>query len=152
MAPSILLIWSLLFFLSFCSLPQMTTNNIELGSNIIAGTNSTWPSTSGDFAFGFYPLVSGLFLVGIWFDKISERTLVWSANRDDPAQVGSSINLTVTGQLVLTHSNGTQFKIYNGTLTVSALMQDSGNFVLLDSSSNFIWQSFNFPSYTILLG
>lgn len=130
----------------------MTTNNIELGSNIIAGTNSTWPSTSGDFAFGFYPLVSGLFLVGIWFDKISERTLVWSANRDDPAQVGLSINLTVTGQLVLTHSNGTQFKIYNGTLTVSALMQDSGNFVLLDSSSNFIWQSFNFPSDTILLG
>ncbi|KAJ4722440.1 G-type lectin S-receptor-like serine/threonine-protein kinase [Melia azedarach] len=109
-------------------------------------------SSSGDFAFGFYRLVIGLFLGGIWFDKISERTLVWSANRDDPAQVGSSINLKCNGQLALTHSNGTEFLIYNGTSTSSALIQNHGNLLLLDLSPKIIWQSFNFPGDTILLG
>ncbi|WMV47712.1 hypothetical protein MTR67_041097 [Solanum verrucosum] len=32
---------------------------------------------------------TGLFLVGIWFDKIPEKTLVWSANHDDPVRAGS---------------------------------------------------------------
>ncbi|KAF2285382.1 hypothetical protein GH714_003353 [Hevea brasiliensis] len=130
----------------------MTTNTITLGSSITAGTNSSWLSPFGDFAFGFYPLLSGLFLVGIWFDKIPERTLAWSANRDDPAKIGSTIHLRPNGQLVLTHSNGTEYLVYNGTSTISALMQDDGNFVLLDSSSKIIWQSFDFPTDTILLG
>ncbi|TXG72026.1 hypothetical protein EZV62_000605 [Acer yangbiense] len=34
----------------------------------------------------------------------------------------------------------------------SALLQDNGNLVLLDSSSKIIWQSFDFPTDTILLG
>ncbi|KAF2285384.1 hypothetical protein GH714_003384 [Hevea brasiliensis] len=130
----------------------MTTSTVTLGSSITAGINSSWLSPSGDFAFGFYPLLSGLFLVGIWFDKIPERTLAWSANRDDPAKIGSTIHLRPNGQLVLTHSNGTEYLVYNGTSTISALMQDDGNFVLLDSSSKIIWQSFDFPTDTILLG
>ena len=130
----------------------MNNSTINLGSSISAGSNSSWKSPSGDFAFGFYPLVTGEYLVGIWFDKISEKTLVWSANRDDPAGKGSSIKLSRTGQLVLTHSNGTEVVIYNVTSTDSASMQDDGNFVLRNSSSGIIWQSFNFPTNTILLG
>uniref|UniRef100_A0A2N9GGI4 Receptor-like serine/threonine-protein kinase n=1 Tax=Fagus sylvatica TaxID=28930 RepID=A0A2N9GGI4_FAGSY len=130
----------------------MNKITIHLGSNITAGSNSSWKSPSGDFAFGFYPLVTNKYLVGIWFDKISEKTLVWSANRDDPAGKGSTIKLSLTGQLVLTHSNGTELFIYNGTSTNSASMQDDGNFVLRNSSTGIIWQSFDFPTNTILLG
>jgi hypothetical protein len=130
----------------------MTGIRIDLGSNITAGTNSSWQSPSGDFAFGFYPLVTGLYLVGIWFDKILERTLVWSANRDDPAHKGSTVKLSLTGQLLLTYSNGTDVIIYNGTSTNSASMQDDGNFVLRNRSLGIIWQSFDFPTDTILLG
>ena len=130
----------------------MNNSTIDLGSSIIAGSNSSWKSPSGDFAFGFYPLVTGKYLVGIWFDKISEKTLVWSANRDDPAGKGSSIKLSLTGQLVLTHSNGTELFIYNGTSTNSASMTDDGNFVLQNLSSGSIWESFHFPTDTILLG
>ncbi|KAJ6757541.1 G-TYPE LECTIN S-RECEPTOR-LIKE SERINE/THREONINE-PROTEIN KINASE SD2-5 [Salix koriyanagi] len=101
-----------------------------------AGTNSSWRSPSGDFAFGFYRLVNGQFLVGIWFDNIPGRTLVWSANRDDPARAGSTINFTLDGRLGLTHSNGTGYLIYNGTFGASsALMQDDGNFVVKTNSS-----------------
>ncbi|KAJ1423800.1 S-locus glycoprotein domain [Sesbania bispinosa] len=104
--------FSLLFISSRAR--RSTDNSIELGSSIVAGTNSSWRSPSGDFAFGFYhPLGSAHYLVGIWFDKIPQRTLVWSANRDDPAQIGSTINLTMSGQLVLHHANNTSFLIYN---------------------------------------
>ncbi|KAL5849751.1 hypothetical protein ACOSQ3_007805 [Xanthoceras sorbifolium] len=154
MAASKVLVWSLLLFaFSLSSFAQVTTNTIELGSSITAGSsNSSWQSPSGDFAFGFYPVVNGQFLAGIWFDKMPERTLVWSANRDDPAQIGSTINLPLNGQFVLTHLNGTEFFIYNGTHTSSALMRNNGNLVLQDSSSKIVLQSFDFPTDTVLLG
>ncbi|KAK4587257.1 hypothetical protein RGQ29_024106 [Quercus rubra] len=152
MAVTRILLWVFTFILSsLCSCAQMNNSTINLGSSISAGSNSSWKSPSGDFAFGFYPLVTGKYLVGIWFDKISEKTLVWSANRDDPAGKGSSIKLSRTGQLVLTHSNGTEVVINNVTSTDSASMQDDGNLVLRNSSSGIIWQSFNFPTNTILL-
>lgn len=139
--------------LLICSRAQRSTNNsIELGSSIVAGTNSSWRSPSDVFAFGFYRLVSGQYLVGIWFDKIPQKTLVWSANRDDPAQIGSTINLTMRGQFVLQHANKTSFLIYNGTSATSAMMQDNGNFILMNSFSNIIWQSFDSPTDTILPG
>ncbi|XP_059446465.1 G-type lectin S-receptor-like serine/threonine-protein kinase LECRK4 [Corylus avellana] len=130
----------------------MSGSKIDLGSSITAGASSSWQSPSGDFAFGFYPLVTGLYLVGIWFDKIPEKTLVWSANREDPAHKGSAIKLSLTGQLELTHSNGTHFFVHSGTSVNSASMQDDGNFVLLNRSSGILWQSFDSPTDTILLG
>ncbi|KAA8548638.1 hypothetical protein F0562_000322 [Nyssa sinensis] len=153
MAATRILVWFLLFGLTLLdSSFQITANTIALGSGITAGTNSSWQSPSADFAFGFYRLANGLLLVGIWFDKIPEKTLVWSANRDDPAPVGSAINLTLNGQLVLTYSNGTRYLIYNGTATSSASLQDDGNLVLRDSSSTILWKSFDFPTDTILPG
>lgn len=147
------LVCSLAFALSlFVSPSSQTVSNVSLGSGITAGSNSSWKSPSGDFAFGFYRIRSGRFLVGIWFEKIQEVTLVWSANRDDAAQIGSTVDLTLGGQLVLTYSNGTQVLIYNGTLAKSASMEDDGNFVLRDSSSKIVWQSFDSPTDTVLPG
>ncbi|KAH0691206.1 hypothetical protein KY285_018388 [Solanum tuberosum] len=97
-------------------------------------------------------LSTGLFLVGIWFDKIPEKTLVWSANRDDPVCAGSKVNLTLSVHLVLTDTNGREFVLYNGTGTSHATMQDDGNFVLRSSSSGVLWESFEFPTDVILPG
>lgn len=96
--------------------------------------------------------VSSHYLVGIWFDKIPQKTLVWSANRDDPARIGSTVNFTVKGQILLQHANKTLVIIYNGTNATSAMMQDNGNFLLLNSLSKIIWQSFDSPTDTILPG
>ncbi|XP_020221757.1 G-type lectin S-receptor-like serine/threonine-protein kinase LECRK4 [Cajanus cajan] len=135
-----------------CSFVLRNAYSIELGSSFVAGTNSSWRSSSGDYAFGFYHLRSGRYLVGIWFDKIPEKTLVWSANRDKPVEIGSTINLTRSGQFVLQPINGALFPICNGTNTTSAVMGDDGNFVLMDSLSKVIWQSFDSPTDTLLLG
>ncbi|XP_027362537.1 G-type lectin S-receptor-like serine/threonine-protein kinase LECRK4 [Abrus precatorius] len=142
---------ALLVFL-VCSYVPRNANSVELGSSIVAGTNSSWRSSSGDYAFGFYHLPRGHYLVGVWFDKIQQRTLAWSANRDNPVEIGSTINLTQSGQLLVQHVNGSSFPIYNGTNTASAVMQNDGNFILRNSLSNMIWQSFDSPTDTLLLG
>ncbi|KAF3949965.1 hypothetical protein CMV_024225 [Castanea mollissima] len=106
----------------------------------------------GDFAFGFYALQNGLYLVGVWFDRIPEKTLVWSANRDSPAEQGSSIQLTNAGALVLTYVNGTALQIYNEAAASLGTMENDGNFVLRDNSSRILWRSFDSPTNTLLPG
>lgn len=151
MASSVtIILLSLLLVLSLQGLFAQT--GVKLGSSIKAGTNSTWLSPSGEYAFGFYLLKTGLYLVGVWLNRIPEKTLVWSANREDPAKIGSTLNLTHSGQFVLMHSNGSRHLIFNQTDLRSAVLQDSGNFILRDSSSHTIWQSFEHPTDTILLG
>ncbi|KAL6343462.1 hypothetical protein AAG906_024827 [Vitis piasezkii] len=153
MAATILLLLSLLLVYFLSGSHAQLQGNISLGSSFDTETNSSWLSPSGDFAFGFYPLPGGLFLLGIWFDKITEKTVVWSANRDDPAPAGSSVNLTLTGSLVLTFPNGTVIQIHNGATNPanSASFQNNGNLVLRNSSS-VVWQSFDNPTDTLLPG
>ena len=93
------------------------------------------------------------FLLGIWFNKIPEKTVVWSANRDAPAPAGSSVNLTLAGSLVLTFPNGTVSQISNGASAAnSASLQNNGNLVLRNFVSSVVWQSFDNPTDTLLLG
>ncbi|PIN19781.1 Serine/threonine protein kinase [Handroanthus impetiginosus] len=79
--------------------------------------------------------------------------MVWTANRDHPpVSSNSMIELTRDRKLVLNADNG-EIRIADPPEAVaSAFMNDSGNFVLYDESSNAIWQSFNLPTDTILGG
>ncbi|MCI02365.1 G-type lectin S-receptor-like serine/threonine protein kinase RLK1-like, partial [Trifolium medium] len=94
---------------------------IPLGSWLSPeGENTSWPSSSGHFAFGFYPHGNG-FAVGIW-PASSKRKGRFPKNID----------------------SGALESVY------MASMLDSGNFVLYDEHSNVIWQSFDHPTDTIL--
>ena len=128
----------LILFLNFCGLHAQISPNISLGSSFTAGSDASLRSLSGDFAFGFYPLQNGLYLVGIWFDRIPEKTLVWSANRDSPAEQGSTIQLTNAGELVFTYANGSTLQIYSGAAASLGIMQNNGNFILRDNSSRIL--------------
>ncbi|WVZ12660.1 hypothetical protein V8G54_017190 [Vigna mungo] len=127
---------------------------VQPNTSITAGSNSTWKSTSGDFEFGFLHLPSGLFLVGIWFGRISDITLAWYFS--PPVEPNSQIQFTSAGNLVVAYQNGTTaMTIYNsaeGDAATSAYMQDDGNFVIKDSNLVSVWQSFNSPTNTILPG
>ncbi|KAL2454442.1 Uncharacterized protein Adt_48055 [Abeliophyllum distichum] len=76
--------------------------NVTLGSALTANNaSSTCLSPSGEFAFGFQKIIPGGYLLAIWFNKIPERTIVWSANRDNLIQEGSKVQLFADGKFEL---------------------------------------------------
>uniref|UniRef100_A0A5B7AC59 Receptor-like serine/threonine-protein kinase n=1 Tax=Davidia involucrata TaxID=16924 RepID=A0A5B7AC59_DAVIN len=142
----------LLLLLPFSTTAQ-TYKNITLGSSLTArNDNSSWESPSGEFAFGFQQIGTGGFLLAIWFNKIPEKTIIWSANGNNLVQSGSTIQLTTDGRLVLNDTKGQQ--VWNadsaGTGVSYAAMLDTGNFVLAGRDSALLWESFNEPTDTIL--
>ncbi|KAK3224028.1 hypothetical protein Dsin_011053 [Dipteronia sinensis] len=151
---------SALLHLSFLLLLLPTvalTANINLETSMRASEDSLpWISSSGEFAFGFRKLDENPdhFLLAIWFEKVPDKTIVWSANGNDPAWRGSQVKLTNNGALVLYDPQGKEsWKRPEGnSKSSSAAMQDDGNFVLLDGNSKPIWQSFKEPTDTILPG
>uniref|UniRef100_A0A0D6QUA7 Bulb-type lectin domain-containing protein n=1 Tax=Araucaria cunninghamii TaxID=56994 RepID=A0A0D6QUA7_ARACU len=133
---------------------QPQKHRFTLVSTLDTSPSSKWISLSGEFAFGFYKTnPSGQYLLGVWFDNISTKTLVWTANRDGPVEKDATLELSATG-IQLFHSKSTVRRIPElAVATVAAAeMRDNGNFVLLDASDQPVWQSFDYPTDTMLPG
>ena len=147
----------LVFSLSIDSSAQQNHSNvIHLGSSLSPSANhASWLPPSGLFAFGFYQQGDG-FLIGIWLIHQTEKTIIWTANRDDPpVSSNASLDLTRDGKLLLKIEQGIEKlipQILDPAPVVSAAMLDSGNFVLYGSNFSVIWESFDFPTDTILGG
>ncbi|KAB2607354.1 G-type lectin S-receptor-like serine/threonine-protein kinase RLK1 [Pyrus ussuriensis x Pyrus communis] len=123
-------------------------------SNMFFGIMA-FPSPSGEFAFGFQKNGNGGgFLLAIWFDKIPEKTIVWSAINGKLVQKGSTVELTADGRLLLNNTVGGSISIWDDQPAASgvayAAMLDTGNFVLANRSSFNLWESFQHPTDTIL--
>ncbi|KAF5942728.1 hypothetical protein HYC85_020370 [Camellia sinensis] len=88
------------------------------------------------------------------FGSITCKTVVWTANRDDPPITScSTLELTRDGKLVLRTEHGEKKQIAKTLASAaSASMLDSGNFVLYNNDSEIIWETFAFPTDTILGG
>ncbi|KAK9026030.1 hypothetical protein V6N11_038878 [Hibiscus sabdariffa] len=141
--------------------------NVSVGDFLSAhGESVPWQSPSGDFAFGFH-LIPGeehRFLLAIWYAKIPERTIVWYANRhsnrEDPGPVpaaavrNSKVELNRTGHLVLTDPGNNELwssgTVTNDARVSHAAMLDTGNFVIASENSGNLWESFKYPTDTIL--
>ncbi|XP_077236531.1 G-type lectin S-receptor-like serine/threonine-protein kinase LECRK4 [Tasmannia lanceolata] len=136
------------------AIAQQTQTNLTLGSFLSPTTNPTsWLSPSNLFAIGFYKQGNG-FAVGIWLEADPNKTMVWTANRDDPpVSENATLLLTPDGWLLL-KTPGSQDKNITGAdqSASSASLLDSGNFLLYNSSSTIIWESFSSPTDTILAG
>jgi hypothetical protein len=162
MAPSTLIHFCSLLLLPF--LPTVFTYskedcNIRLESPLLAQKESnTWTSPSGEFAFGFHPFQNSEkenhFLLAVWFDKIKEKTIVWSANGNEPAPQGSELKQNSNSEFILNDPQGKELwkAPRNGSKSICATILDSGNLVILDEQYNCIWESFKEPTDTILPG
>ncbi|KAI3793423.1 hypothetical protein L1987_36042 [Smallanthus sonchifolius] len=100
--------------------------------------------------------------LGIWFKKISPRTVVWVANRATPLTSTTGVfTVNSNGMLLLLGGNNTMIWSSNSSVSVSngnvvAKLLDSGNLVVCgdrcSSDQDFIWQSFDYPTDTLLAG
>ncbi|XP_065616341.1 G-type lectin S-receptor-like serine/threonine-protein kinase LECRK1 [Quercus suber] len=137
---------------------QNHSNVIPLGSSLSPIANRTsWLSPSGLFAFGFYPQGNG-FAIGIWLVNHPENTIVWTAKRDNPpVSSNATLNLKSYGLLLRTEQGDENLTLSSSqdmfyVPVGSASMLHSGNFVLYDDFSSVVWESFDFPTDTILGG
>ncbi|KAM4121423.1 hypothetical protein ACB094_01G004700 [Castanea mollissima] len=121
----------------------------------------TLVSRDGSFALGFFsPGNSGNRYLGIWYNNIPVRTVVWVANRLNPINDSSGmLMVNSSGSLVLHSQNRTVAWSANSTKKAwNPIVQllDSGNLVLREEKEEnpekYLWQSFDYPSDTWLPG
>ncbi|GLJ35952.1 hypothetical protein SUGI_0721360 [Cryptomeria japonica] len=80
--------------------------------------------------------------------------MVWAANGDRLVQDNATLGHTSTGDLMLNDTDGTLVWSTNAFTTgfQAMVMEESGNLVLLNGSNGTMWQSFDHPTDTLLLG
>ncbi|XP_018443883.2 S-locus-specific glycoprotein S13 isoform X2 [Raphanus sativus] len=155
---SILLVFLVLIL--FYPALSIYVNTMSSSESLTISSNRTLVSSDGVFELGFFK-PSGLsrWYLGIWYKKVSEKTYAWVANRDNP--LSNSIGtLKISGNnlVLLGQSNNTVWSTNrtrgNARSSVIAELLPNGNFVMRYSnnkdSSGFLWQSFDFPTDTLL--
>ncbi|XP_071726498.1 receptor-like serine/threonine-protein kinase SD1-8 [Rutidosis leptorrhynchoides] len=122
--------------------------------------NQTLVSKNEVFELGFINPGNNNLYIAIWYKQIKQKTYVWVANRDTPVTSSSGkFKIGENGNIVLLNQAETAVWSSNKSLpltnTVAQLM-NNGNFVLrsenYENSENYIWQSFDYPTDTLLPG
>lgn len=132
----------------------------SLSSEKSLSLNQTLVSKNRTFELGFFsPGNSTNYYVGIWYKNISQKTIVWVANRDNPIVYPSHYNSTLVlsgGNLFLYSMSRVvvwRTSFVNSTSNATeAVLLDAGNFVLRDELFNTVWQSFDYATDTWLPG
>ncbi|KAJ1266032.1 hypothetical protein BS78_08G120000 [Paspalum vaginatum] len=143
------------------------TDTVSPGNGLAGSSSSSsrLVSNNSKFALGFFKMgdsksfnyTNPYTYLGIWFHKVPKLTPLWSANGESPVIDPTSPELSIAGDgnLVIldqatrsiiwsTHANTTT----NDTV---AVLQNDGNLVLR-SSSDIFWQSFDYPTDTFFAG
>ncbi|XP_058210773.1 G-type lectin S-receptor-like serine/threonine-protein kinase At4g27290 isoform X2 [Rhododendron vialii] len=143
------------------SIPLTTPTDIITPTQT-TGVTDTVVSAGGNTELGFFT-PSGKpnhWYLGIWYKKISTRTVVWVANREIPLTDSLGIlQLTQEGNLQLVNSSGSIIWSSNVSRPVQnpvAQLLDTGNLVVREGNDtnpeNFFWESFDFPTDNLLAG
>uniref|UniRef100_A0A0D9YFW1 non-specific serine/threonine protein kinase n=2 Tax=Oryza glumipatula TaxID=40148 RepID=A0A0D9YFW1_9ORYZ len=147
----------ILLVLSTCCLSSTITTDSLLPNKQISD-GQTIVSANETFTLGFFsPGTSTYRYVGIWYNHVPNRTVVWVANRNNPVLDTSGILMFDTsGNLVILDGRGSSFTVAygSGAKDTEATILDSGNLVLrsVSNRSRVRWQSFDYPTDTWLQG
>ncbi|KAL4619441.1 hypothetical protein ACB092_06G079600 [Castanea dentata] len=144
-----------LFYFVFSDAADRITQSQSLSD----GTNLV--SKNGSFVLGFFSTGNSTNrYLGIWYNNIPVRTVVWVANWRNPIRDSSGVlMLNSSGSLVLLSQNKTIAWSASSTKEVGSPvveLLDSGNLVLREEDEenpgSYLWQSFDYPSDTWLPG
>lgn len=154
---------NLLLFWFFSSLTLFTTLSISsdiLTSNQSLSTNQSLVSAKEIYQLGFYLSGDSKYYLGIWYKNIDVQTVVWVANRDNPLEDSNGyLKIGDTGNIEILNQSGNPIWSSNQTSARNPVLQilDSGNLILRESNdtsnpSNPVWQSFDYPTDTLIPG
>lgn len=157
MPHSLATLLSIASILSFIALfPRVASRDtLSLGSSLRVESYETsiLQSSDGTFSSGFYQIYTDAFTFSIWYSKAANKTIVWSANPDQPVHARrSAITLHKDGNMVLTDYDGAVMWQADGNFTdvQHARLLNTGNLIIEDSRGNTVWQSFDSPTDTFL--
>ncbi|MED6143523.1 hypothetical protein PIB30_007139 [Stylosanthes scabra] len=151
---------TIFFFYFFFIIITPSTSSDTLTATQILTTDQTLFSQNQTFTLGFFtPSNANHYYLGIWYNNINPQTIVWVANRDNPIDSSKGC-LKIghnAGNFLLLNSSGNPTWSSNHTNAKNPILQllDTGNLVLQDSSdntNNYLWQSFDYPTDTLLPG
>ncbi|KAK6132420.1 hypothetical protein DH2020_033859 [Rehmannia glutinosa] len=142
----------LFFFLLLLLTAATSAADIPLGSTLYAADpNSNWPSPNNTFSLSFIadPTVSPETLIAaVTYNNIT----IWQAGAT--ANSSAVLRLLHSGDLQLLPSSTSTTPLWSSAtanLGVSAAsLEDSGNFVLKNSSGAAVWSTFDHPTDTIV--
>ncbi|KAI5584431.1 hypothetical protein BDE02_06G080700 [Populus trichocarpa] len=146
--PSFLTVFFLFLSTSYAHnfLLRGSSLSVEDDSDILVSPDKT-------FSCGFYGMGQNAYWFSIWFTNSKDRTVVWMANRDRPANGrGSRVSLRGDGAMVLYDVDGSIIWETNTTSTDARMAEllDTGNLVIKGPGGEILWQSFDSPTDTLL--
>ncbi|KAH9289962.1 hypothetical protein KI387_034079 [Taxus chinensis] len=139
------------------SLVVVGEDMLPLGASLTG--NQTIISKNGTFQLGFFnPNGTNNWYIGIWYAQVSDKTIIWVANREDPVvNIPGILKLETDGYLTLFDRKiriiWSSYK--NQKVKASrAFILDSGNFLMVSAqnTSEIVWESFGDPTDTLLPG
>ncbi|TMW90085.1 hypothetical protein EJD97_016217 [Solanum chilense] len=150
----------LLLLLLFAALRQCDARRSTIdGSSKLVDNGETLVSAGENFELGFFSDDAGLNrYVGIWYYKLSPRTVVWVANWNDSIQGKIIMNednsvVVEDGNLKVLSNGNTYFSTHLGSGSNRKVeLLDTGNLVVVDELGVDMWQSFRNPTDTFLPG
>ncbi|KAI8550977.1 hypothetical protein RHMOL_Rhmol06G0148600 [Rhododendron molle] len=84
---------------------------------------------------------------------VPSDTITWSANRNAPVSSAGTMTLSVTGIVMTDHDGSLKWSTPLLDSSVSSLqLTETGNLVLLAKSNAILWESFLYPTDTIVMG
>lgn len=148
-------IFSLPFFLNTI----FSADTINSPDSLSPG--QTLVSSNDVFQLGFFTPDNSSWYVGIWYKNVDDRTYVWVANGDSPINNSSSGILKIgnNGNIVILDPQSNPSTVWSSSnLTAAnpvnpvAQLLDTGNLVVREATdeSNYLWQSFDYPTNTLL--
>jgi D-mannose binding lectin len=153
---NLLLIATVLLLPLISSGPHQIRSTLSRGSALsVENDLDMLLSPNRIFTCGFCFVGSNAYTFSIWFTNSVDRTKVWTADWGlIVSSKGSLFNFQEDGDVVLTDFDGTIMWSTNTTSSQADQMQllDTGNLVLTNHTKQIVWQSFDYPTDTLLPG
>ncbi|KAG5544523.1 hypothetical protein RHGRI_017072 [Rhododendron griersonianum] len=148
--------------LSFCAIVSCSTPSTNFilyptftasGIHFIDGSLGFLTSPNGTFRAAISSPGSQRTNYYLYIVHVLSNTITWSANRDAPVSSTGTMTLSVTGIVITDQDSSLKWSTPPLNSSVSSLqLTETGNLVLLDQYNATLWESFHYPTDTIVMG
>ncbi|EMS64724.1 G-type lectin S-receptor-like serine/threonine-protein kinase SD2-5 [Triticum urartu] len=138
-----------------CSLQPQTQGppdvKLHYAVGFICVSSQSSQSPCSDFLFAVFVYINTSISINA---TDLEPRVVWSANQAHPVRENATLEFTLDGNLVLRDDDGNHVwsSSSSSRFVIGMVITEIGNLMLFDQRNAMVWQSFDHPTDTLLLG